>query len=129
MRDQCRRCDPLYRFGGEEFVALIVDCDYEATLAVAERVRRSIEALRVDYEEHRLCVTASVGVCWVDQGQHGDFQDLFNQADLNLYDAKRRGRNLCVTSVTPAKHPADATPTPLSAASPQVPPPTATASP
>lgn len=101
LKQNCRKADPIYRFGGEEFVILLGECDYEPTVNVAERLRKSIESLRIEYAENLLCVTASLGICWVHRGVHDDFQKVFDAADLSLYEAKRRGRNSCVASIMP----------------------------
>lgn len=96
LKHNCRQYDTVYRFGGEEFVVLVGDCDYESTLKVAERLRKAIEELQVDYGNNCLCVTTSMGICWVDRGRHDGFNSLFEKADASLYEAKRKGRNNCV---------------------------------
>ncbi|MCA9138618.1 MAG: GGDEF domain-containing protein [Planctomycetales bacterium] len=96
LKDNCRQYDTVYRFGGEEFVVLVGDCDYESTLKVAERLRSAVEKLQVEYGGNCLCVTISLGVCWVDRGRHDGFNHLFEKADASLYEAKRKGRNNCV---------------------------------
>jgi diguanylate cyclase (GGDEF)-like protein len=98
LQKNCRKSDPVYRFGGEEFVVLLANCDYESTGKVAERLRSGIEALRIEHGENLLCVTASIGACWVDRGRFEDFQAVFESADLSLYAAKRRGRNTSVVA-------------------------------
>lgn len=96
LKESCRQCDTVYRFGGEEFVVIVGDCDYESTLRVAERLRSAVEALQVEFGGNALCVTASFGICWVDRGRHDGFDHLFQKADASLYEAKRKGRNNCV---------------------------------
>ncbi|MEL6109309.1 MAG: GGDEF domain-containing protein [Planctomycetota bacterium] len=91
-----RQYDTVYRFGGEEFAVVVADCDYEATERVCERLRSAVEALQVEYDGARLRVTASFGACWVEHGMLDKIESLFNQADANLYEAKRQGRNRCV---------------------------------
>ena len=93
-----RKYDTVYRFGGEEFAVIVSDCDYDPTIRVAERLRVAVEALEVDYEGEMLSVTASFGVCWVENGWISKIEDLFNQADANLYEAKRAGRNQCMAA-------------------------------
>ena len=93
-----RQYDTVYRFGGEEFAVVVADCNYDATVRVAERLRAAVEALDVEYDGERLRVTASFGVCWVENGSLDKIESLFNQADANLYEAKRQGRNRCVAA-------------------------------
>ena len=89
-----RKYDSVYRFGGEEFVAIIADCKFEDAVRVAERFRASIQD--IDFE-HVLCserrdVTVSIGGTWIQNGV-GDSKSIFEQADGLLYEAKRGGRN------------------------------------
>ncbi|MEO1617169.1 MAG: GGDEF domain-containing protein [Planctomycetota bacterium] len=102
LQTQCRQYDPIYRFGGEEFVVLVGDCDYESAVSVTERLRRAVEVKEVDVEGRKLQVTASLGICWVARGQHDQLIDVFNRADVAMYEAKEMGRNTCVYSVIPS---------------------------
>lgn len=78
-----------YRYGGEEMMTLLPNHSKEEALAVAERIRRTLES----HEEQGIRVTASFGVATV--GEHGnDAASLLKAADTALYDAKKRGRNL-----------------------------------
>ncbi len=105
LKRNCRQYDTVYRFGGEEFVVLVGNCDYDSTLKVAERLRNAIETLQVDVGGNKLCVTTSLGVCWVDRGRHDNFNTLFEKADASLYEAKRKGRNNCVAITASSAHP------------------------
>ncbi|HEX3652445.1 MAG TPA: PleD family two-component system response regulator [Rhizomicrobium sp.] len=89
-----RGIDLACRFGGEEFVVMMPDTDVEFASAVAERLRRSVEAtpFRVSREPHMLNVTISVGIAGSDP--EGDTAEaLLYRADQALYRAKREGRN------------------------------------
>ncbi|MCC9600348.1 GGDEF domain-containing protein [Stieleria sp. JC731] len=99
LKRNLRKADHVYRFGGEEFVLLVSNCDFEQTMRVGERLRSSIQDLRVSYEDYELCVTVSMGICWVNQGQHNSFEELFEAADSCLFEAKRKGRNNCVAAM------------------------------
>lgn len=86
-----RASDQVFRFGGEEFVAICEDLEGEAALALGERVRRTIAT---SMEGAGARVTVSVGVatgCDVT----ATYDSLFQIADLRLYQAKAAGRN-CV---------------------------------
>lgn len=96
LASSCRQYDTVYRYGGEEFVAIIYDCNRKAIQIVAERFRRSIEDLRVDFDDQTLRVTASVGVQWNENAQVRSASDLFKLADAKLYRAKAAGRNCVV---------------------------------
>lgn len=100
LKRHLRKSDHVYRFGGEEFVLLVSNCEFESVMRVGERLRTAIEDLRVDYEDYQLCVTVSMGICWVDRGKHNSFEEIFETADACLFEAKRKGRNRCVVSTT-----------------------------
>jgi diguanylate cyclase (GGDEF)-like protein len=92
-REELRDGEILARYGGEEFVIMPSSCDLQAAYAVAERMRRAIEAAPLTLANgHVLHVTASFGVAASD-GPHHALDSLFHAADLALYRAKHQGRN------------------------------------
>ncbi|WP_304440374.1 diguanylate cyclase [Frankia sp. EI5c] len=62
LRHATRPQDLVGRFGGEEFVVLLVDADLATATAVAERIRRTVAATRIHLACADLNVTVSVGV-------------------------------------------------------------------
>lgn len=106
LKDKCRIYDTVYRYGGEEFVAVIANCDSEIVDKAAERFRAAIEELTIPFEEKVLNVTISIGACWAQPGAFESTDELFKLGDANLYQAKKTGRNRCVSrSVTSALNP------------------------
>jgi diguanylate cyclase (GGDEF)-like protein len=92
-REELRDGEILARYGGEEFVIMPACCNLQAATAVAERVRRAIEAAPLTLANgHVLQVTASFGVA-ASEGPHQALDSLFHAADLALYRAKHLGRN------------------------------------
>jgi len=90
-----RSGDHVYRYGGEEFIALIADADATATQAAAERLRAAVEALGIPHPDPQLgVVTVSIGGTIVGPDDI-DATDgvLFNRADRAMYAAKTSGRN------------------------------------
>jgi diguanylate cyclase (GGDEF)-like protein len=83
-----------FRFGGEEFVALLPGADATMAIAAAERVRRAVVNLQIAHAPDIGGVaTVSIGVSSADPGS-GDAPDgLFTAADAALYAAKKAGRN------------------------------------
>jgi len=78
------------RFGGEEFLVFIPD-RHEAAFCLAERVRREVEAMRIDLGGAVIQVTISAGIATHRQGETLD--DFMHRADQRLYLAKNNGRN------------------------------------
>ncbi|GAB3468826.1 GGDEF domain-containing protein [Actinophytocola sediminis] len=98
LRSQLRQGDLGGRFGGEEFTVLLPDANVIDTLAVAERIRAAIAALRVSTVDKNGAqvvvseVTASIGAAAYPH--HGaTIQDCLRVADHYAYQAKHQGRN------------------------------------
>lgn len=94
-----RPADTLVRYGGEEFVAILPECDLTAAQEVAERLRRAVEACNLPHFGPRKGkrVSISLGVAAMN-AHEGEFQDLLAAADAALYRAKEKGRNRVETS-------------------------------
>ena len=99
-----RDFDVAARFGGEEFVLVLPECDAEQAFAVAERLRRSVEEIRVSVptSAEPLRVTLSLGIAaYPEHG--GTAEELQHRADLAMYRAKSLGRNqTCFSDATTA---------------------------
>jgi diguanylate cyclase (GGDEF)-like protein/PAS domain S-box-containing protein len=82
--------DTVARLGGDEFTVLLEDVTSPAdATVVADRVLQSLDdAFNID--GHELFVSASVGIS-LSSPEHGP-ADLMRNADIAMYDAKRRGR-------------------------------------
>jgi diguanylate cyclase (GGDEF)-like protein len=88
---QIRTGDALYRYGGEEFLALLPEQSIESAALAAERLRAAVEALALPHPAGGV-VTVSAGVAALSEpGCRPD--QLFELADKALYRAKERGRN------------------------------------
>lgn len=87
-----RISDYAFRYGGEEFLLVIVETEAKEARSVAERIRKEVEAERVELPGGRsLEMTVSIGVA-VHTG-HPDYARLVDAADRALYRAKKQGRN------------------------------------
>jgi diguanylate cyclase (GGDEF)-like protein len=93
LRDGVRRSDVACRYGGEELVLVLPECDGAAARRCAETIRAAIAALELQQGDVLLpAVTASFGVAmWPAHGD--DAATLLQAADRALYTAKHEGRN------------------------------------
>lgn len=94
IRDNLREIDVAARYGGEEFVVVLPETDVAGALLVAERIRKSMAAIRqvgVDGDEPT-AQTVSLGVAAYPT--HGmTAAHLIEAADKAMYQAKRLGKN------------------------------------
>jgi diguanylate cyclase (GGDEF)-like protein len=102
ITETLRETDVPCRYGGEELIVLLPDCDLDAALGKAEEIRLRIEELS---GAHGVTVTASMGVAAV-PSTASSVSELVKAADVALYEAKGAGRN-CVrpTRQSPAAQP------------------------
>lgn len=97
LREAIRKNDLVARFGGEEFVIILIDNTAENAAAIAERIRQGIESRRVLLAGDNVKATASLGVFW--SRTHRNLDEMFKPADEALYQAKASGRNTVVVTV------------------------------
>ncbi|MDT8383735.1 MAG: diguanylate cyclase [Gammaproteobacteria bacterium] len=84
--------DTVARIGGEEFVVSSPYTNRLAAIVLAERLRKAVESLDLQFEGNHIPVTISIGIAL--QPQDGDALDtLLAAADERLYLAKNAGRN------------------------------------
>ncbi|TCM18790.1 PAS domain S-box-containing protein/diguanylate cyclase (GGDEF)-like protein [Novosphingobium sp. PhB165] len=87
--------DVVARFGGEEFVLLLPETDWEEAKALAERCRSAIAGLKVPHagSECSDCVTVSIGAGTIVPTDTDHPRDFIRAVDDMLYLAKQDGRN------------------------------------
>ena len=91
--DCSRTYDTVGRYGGEEFLAVVVSADESITLALAERMRLAIESRPFATDSGELNITASFGIAASTDASPCDVNVLLQLAEEALYRAKRHGRN------------------------------------
>jgi len=96
MNANVRETDLLARYGGEEFVILTPNTDLHGAVALAEKIRMSVETTSqiIDESMRPIRVTISCGVAQYD----GDRKRFFQAADRALYRAKAEGKNCVIAA-------------------------------
>ena len=98
LRDESDHGVTVGRYGGEEFVLICPDADFDETVERAERLRRLVAAMTFDgdgLEDKDLTITSSFGVATAEAGDTAD--TLMRRADAALFEAKETGRNKVVS--------------------------------
>jgi diguanylate cyclase (GGDEF)-like protein len=92
LKQSVRASDLVIRYGGEEFLIILVDSEGEAADRVAENIRLAVENLKVQVSGIVLQKTISIGIS--DFPTDSDtFWQAVKFADVALYQAKEQGRN------------------------------------
>ena len=93
MIENIRDSDLACRFGGEEIILIMPECDQATAIQRAEKIRASIMSLDLRYAGNAVgLITASFGVAQFPE--HGrDASSLIHAADQAMYRAKKAGRN------------------------------------
>jgi two-component system cell cycle response regulator len=103
IKAELRLSDALGRFGGEEFVVLLIDAELESARQVAQRILGSVSNTPFTLSSgEQLSVSVSIGVATLDDFERdhaieGVAQALVAHADSALYQAKESGRNRVVS--------------------------------
>lgn len=98
--------DAVFRYGGEEFLVVLAHASPDIAWTIAQRIRRSVEALGIvnpgiqQVDGATGVVTISLGVAFAQEGAAPE--TVAKWADDALYDAKRGGRNIVFLSNAPA---------------------------
>lgn len=98
LSQSVRASDFVIRYGGEEFLMLLQETDADTAVAVAEKIRATVEDLKVQVSGGLLQKTISIGIA--DFPSDSDtFWQAVKFADVALYHAKETGRNRVVRFV------------------------------
>ena len=90
IKSQIYGRDYLIRWGGEEFVVILVDYTKDQAIALAEKLRQDIEN-----SDNEVCpLTVTIGLCRYNKNE--TFHNVINKADKALYYGKEHGRNQVV---------------------------------
>jgi diguanylate cyclase (GGDEF)-like protein len=95
IQQSVREADIVIRFGGEEFLAVLLDISDGESMKIAEKIRSNIEQYKIKLPDGIIRKTISLGVSEFP----ADTETLWSCikfADVALYRAKDAGRNRCV---------------------------------
>ena len=103
LKKYVRETDTVFRYGGDEFIAVLSPCDLATAKVVAERIRQSVEKKEfLAAEGLRLKFTVSIGVAIFPD--HADSKkDIIEAADHAMYGAKKASRNSVFLAETKIK--------------------------
>lgn len=95
-----RPADLLARYGGEEFAVILPNTHLEGAIAVAQQIQQAVHELRIAHADSTVdpYITLSLGVATVIPAAEQNSDDLIQQADIALYQAKNQGRNQVVAA-------------------------------
>ncbi len=93
LKKQVRKKDQLFRYGGDEFIALLSACNLPTALKAAERIRRCVQnRVFLRKERKSLQMTLSIGLSLFPQ--HGKTsKELLEAADQAMYLSKKASKN------------------------------------
>ncbi len=95
IRHSVRESDIVIRFGGEEFLVVLLDISSGESMQIAEKIRLNIEQLKIKLPDGAIQKTISLGASEF-PADTGTLWSCIKYADVALYRAKTDGRNRCV---------------------------------
>lgn len=96
IKESTRQIDLVGRYGGEEFLIVLIETDKMQGRIAAERIRNFIEEKKIKVYDEELSVTVSIGMA-IFPFDAKEVKPLINKADKALYNAKESGRNKVVS--------------------------------
>jgi len=92
IQNNIRGIDKAFRYGGEEFVAILPETPKDQAVLIAERIRKGLEKQTFLFNNIQLKqVTISLGVATYLPPEEGT--SFIRRADENMYQAKKLGKN------------------------------------
>ena len=93
LKSATRKKDIVCRYGGDEFLVILIDCAYDDALSKATEMKRMVDAIGCACDDpDAMHVTASIGVALYPENGASK-ETLLRAVDMALYQAKEEGRN------------------------------------
>ncbi len=103
LKELVRGSDIVIRYGGEEFLIILLDTHVDIGITVAEKIRAVVEGLKIEIPGAVLQKSLSIGVAGYTEDDAA-FWQVVKYADIALYQAKELGRNRVVRFVPEMLH-------------------------
>ena len=99
---QLRESDIVIRYGGEEFIIILPNTSHDIGTKKLDQIREAFQKTLVVFDGHDIYTTVSIGYIDVLPKEHTDYHsiridDFIKRADMNLYQAKKSGKNRIYT--------------------------------
>lgn len=88
LSDTVRSSDLIFRFGGDEFVALLPETNGEAGI-LPDRIKRAERRWNKEHQDTGIQMSLSMGISSWEPGSNQTLEDIIQQADLRMYEEKR----------------------------------------
>ena len=102
IREELPGCD-ICRWGGEEFVILLKDCDIAVAKGQVERLRKTIESNPTSFFGKQIFVTITIGLEECKAG-YDEPEKIIKKADERMYYGKQHGKNILIFEDAPDVH-------------------------
>lgn len=97
LQESVRDCDAVCRWGGEEFIIALANCNAKSAFIIAEKIRELAAEKLAHGKGLAQPITVSIGLA--EYGLNETSDQLFSRADEALYRAKDNGRNQVVNAL------------------------------
>jgi len=98
LKKSIRRYDKIGRYGGDEMLIILPDCNSTNVKKIAERLRQGVSEKKIKTGNDSLKITISAGATSSDISSFSSGDELIQISDKALYSAKKAGRNCTVIS-------------------------------
>ncbi|AXH13986.1 diguanylate cyclase [Malaciobacter mytili LMG 24559] len=99
LLENTRESDIVVRFGGEEFIVLLYNCDESSVERIALKIKEAFTLKKIPAGNTTITKTMSIGTSMYPK-DHKNVKECIKYADLALYEAKETGRNKVVAFTT-----------------------------
>lgn len=94
LEDNVRKCETVYRYGGEEFIIVLHAATKKEACIAAERIRNLIARTLMLVAGHEIKITFTAGLTRIDEDEV--LREVLERTDKALYHGKETGRNRCI---------------------------------